>query len=694
MTFEPLLIEIGHEELPASFVPLSGQGLLEGLKKVFADRSIASEGGRWYATPRRTAVLFDRVASHADVREKKVMGPPKHVAYDKEGRPTRALLGFVQKLGISVEKVREEETPKGVYVYAMTQEGGESLTEVLQHHLKEILQAIPFPKVMRWEGDLRFPRPIRWLVVLYGSEVLPVTLNGLQADRVTFGNRMTHPEPISLAQATDYLDRLREADVWADPEERKARVWDELIRAVEPVQGRPLEDPDLLEEVTNLVEAPTAVLGSFEPEFLKLPAPVVVTAMKQHQRYFAVFDSQGRLLPNFVAVINNPKADLDKVRQGLEEVLQARLEDAAFYFQVDTQRKLVERVEDLKGITWFPKLGTVYDKVMRVRTLVRTLVQALDPTGQQWDLGVLDRAALLYKTDLTTEMIRDGKEFTKLEGTIGKHYALHDGEPPKVADMIEQSHLPRFAGDRLPELPEAALLGIADRVDTLVALFHVGYEVKGTQDPMGLRRTAYALIDLILKFEFSLDLAELFRWANFSEEAQQKALSFTLTRFEHYLEERQGIRYDIVDAVIGSGLRDLVILKRRAEVLHRMMEESPEDFERLVIGQKRLANILTGTEISGPPDPTLFEKDEERALYARIEEIREPYYQALQAHRYPEALQLLIETRELIDRFFDHVFVMVDDPHIRENRLRLLAATRALYLAYADFSRIVIPSER
>ncbi len=688
------LLEIGHEELPASFVPLSGRGLLKGLQRVLDAQHVAYHGGRWFATPRRTAVYFEHIAERADVRLKKVMGPPKQVAYDPEGRPTRALLGFIKKLGVQLEDVREEETPKGVYLYAMVQEGGDSLEAILQAHLADILQAIPFPKVMRWQGSLKFPRPIRWIVALHGDNVLPIQLAGLQADRITYGNRMTHPDPIPLTRADEYLDRLRAADVWADAEERKRRVWEELVAAVEPVHGQPLEDPDLLEEVTHLVEAPRAVLGSFDPSFLALPAPVVVTAMKQHQRYFAVFDSQGRLLPHFVAIINNPKADVEKVRQGLEEVLQARLEDAAFYFEVDTQRKLEDRVEDLKGITWFPKLGTVYDKVKRVQTILQHLSRAIDAQGLTLDIPALTRAAWLYKTDLTTEMIRDGKEFTKLEGTIGKYYALHDGEPPKVAEIIEQSHFPRFSGDRLPEIPEAALLGIADRVDTLVALFHTGYEVKGAQDPMGLRRTAYALIDLILKFRFSLNLTDLFRWANFSAQAQQKALEFTLTRFEHYLEERQGIRYDIVDAVIGSGLSDLVILAKRAEVLNRMMKEAPEDFERLVIGQKRLANILKDFEGSGPPDPNLFEKEEERALYDRIQAIREPYLQAIHEHRYPQALRLLIETRELIDRFFDHVFVMVDDPRIRENRLKLLAATRSLYLAYADFSRIVIPSER
>ncbi len=695
MTRKPLLIEIGHEELPARFVNFSGQRLLEALRRLFQEVQLEHGPARWLATPRRTAVLFQEVAPATPEQVEEVQGPPRKVAYDEEGRPTRALQGFLKKLGITENEVKIRKVGQREYVVGMVRKPSVPLAEILQRHLEQILQSIPFAKTMRWGPPLRFPRPIRWIAALYGSEVLPLQAAGLKAHRKTYGNRLAAPGPFELPSAEAYEATLKQAFVIPDFQERRQAVLQALQEAAREVNGVPVDDPDLLDEVTNLVEYPTAILGRYDEAFLSLPAPIVITAMKQHQRYFAVLhpDDPERLLPYFVAVINNPKADPDLVRRGLEEVLVARLEDARFYFETDTRRRLEDRVEDLKSIVWFKGLGSVYDKVQRVRNLVDHLIQLLE--GQvSLDVGALRRAALLYKTDITTEMIRDGKEFTKLEGTIGRYYALKDGEPESVAHIIEECHRPRFAGDRLPERLEAALLGIADRVDTLVALLSTGYEPTGAQDPMGLRRLAYGLIDLILAFQLPLDLEQVFGAADFSEEARQKAVDFVLRRFEHYLEEREGIRYDIVDAVIGSGLRNLLVLAERARALHRMMQEKPEDFEKLVIGQKRLANILKSAPAPpGEPEPDLFEKPEEEALYRRVQEIEAPFHTFLAQGAYDRALQLLLDTRPYIDAFFDHVFVMVEDPRVRENRLRLLEKTRSLFARFADFSRIVVAGE-
>ncbi len=695
MTRKTLLIEIGHEELPARFVNFSGSRLLEGLLRVFQEANLDHGPARWLATPRRTAVLIHEVPEATPERVEEVQGPPRKVAYDAEGRPTRALEGFLRKLGISEKDVEIRQVGNREYVVGRVVRPPVPLADILNQHLAALLEGIPFAKTMRWGPPLRFPRPLRWLVVLHGSEVLPVEVAGLQAGRHTYGNRLAAPGPFELPEAEAYEEVLKSAFVIPDFQERRAAVLQEIQRAAAEVQGRPVDDGELVDEVTNLVEHPTAILGRYAPEFLQLPAPIVITAMKQHQRYFAVLhpEDEERLLPYFVAVINNPKADPELVRRGLEEVLVARLEDARFYFETDTRRRLEERVEDLKSVVWFKGLGSVYDKVQRVRALVDHLVTLLTPRISL-DVEALRRAALLYKADITTEMIRDGKEFTKLEGTIGRYYALKDGEPEAVAHIIEQCHRPRFSGDRLPERIEAALLGIADRVDTLVALLSTGYEPTGAQDPMGLRRLAYGLIDLILAFRLPLDLDRLFGAADFSGEARQRAVDFVLRRFDHYLEEREGIRYDIVDAVIGSGIRNLLVLADRARVLHRMMQEKPEDFEKLVIGQKRLANILkTSPPEPGEPDPTLFEKPEEEALYRRVLEVEPRYLQFLDQGAYDRALSLLLETRPYIDAFFDHVFVMVDNPEVRQNRLRLLEKTRSLYARFADFSRIVVAGE-
>ncbi len=695
MKRKTLLIEVGHEELPARFVNFSGQHLLKGLLEAFREASLEHGPARWLATPRRTALLIREVAEATPEQVEEVQGPPRKVAYDEAGRPTRALTGFLKKLGITEEDVEIRRVGQREYVVGRRRKPSVPLAKVLSQNLNRILQDIPFAKTMRWGAPIRFPRPIRWLVVLYGDVVLPVEAAGLEASRQTWGNRLAAPGPFEIPSAEDYEAVLKKAFVIPDFQERREAVLQEIQRAAAEVNGVPVDDPDLVDEVTNLVEYPTAILGRYDEAFLALPAPIVITAMKQHQRYFAVLHPENpeRLLPYFVAVINNPQADPALVRRGLEEVLVARLEDARFYFETDTRRKLEDRVEDLKGIVWFKGLGSVYDKVQRVRALVEHLIGLLEGKVSL-DAEALRRAALLYKTDITTEMIRDGKEFTKLEGTIGRYYALKDGEPEVVAHIIEQCHRPRFAGDRLPQLVEAALLGIADRVDTLVALLSTGYEPTGAQDPMGLRRLANGLIDLILRFRLPLDLDRLFGAADFSEEVRQRAVEFVLRRFEHYLEEREGIRYDIVDAVIGSGLKNLQVLFERARVLHRMMQEHPEDFEKLVVGQKRLANILkTARPEPGEPDPTLFEKTEEKALYQRVLDIEKPYAEYLTKGAYDEALRLLLEIRPLIDAFFDHVFVMVEDPAVRQNRLRLLEKTRSLFARFADFSRIVVAGE-
>ena len=682
-----ILIEIGHEELPADFVKLSAEQLFKGLSTTLTSAGIELGNVRKFATPRRTALILEQVSEKSKVIEKEVIGPPKRIAFDPDGNPTKALLGFVKKLNISVDDVGIKKTPRGEYVYGKVREGGKDVREVLKEVLPRVFQGMNFPKTMRWSGPLRFPRPIRWLVVLYGSEVVPITLNGITSDRITFGNRLTHPDPITIEEPDEYVSRLKEAHVVVDVEERERMIRNLSHEKAKSVGGVPVEDNELVSEVANLLEYPVAVIGKYDNRFLKLPPPVVITAMRQHQRYFAVLTEDGDLLPYFIAFINNPNAEIDEVRAGLEEVLLARLEDALFYYEMDTRRKLIDRLEDLKGITWFPGLGTVYEKVMRTAKLARSLAREVDSI----DIDALNRAALLYKADLSTEMIKDGKEFTKLEGLIGMYYALADGEREDVAKIIYEAHLPRFSGDKLPTMKESAILGIADRIDSIVAILSSGYQTTGAQDPMGLRRLAYTLIDLLLNFQFHFDLKEIIAKTEFSDDARNLALNFILTRFEYYLEEKLGIRYDIVDAVIGAGITNINILKGRAEYLFNLSREDPNRFEKIVIGQKRVANILKGVKGLPVVSPEKFQKTEENALYEKILEIEKPYIDALQKNDYEKALSELSKTLPLIDNFFDNVFVMVEDRDLRLNRLALLFLLRKLFLKFADFSRIVLP---
>ena len=471
---------------------------------------------------------------------------------------------------------------------------------------------------------------------------------------------------------------------------RKALVEKYIREEADKVGGKILEDEALVEEVTNLVEYPQALIGSFSEEYLDLPKPVVVTAMKQHQRYFSVVSEKGELMPYFVAVINNLGEYRAEIVPGLERVLKARLEDARFYYREDMSRKLRERRDELKGIIWKAGLGSVYEKVERIRELALELARDDDSV----DRKLIEEASLLLKTDLTSQMIKDGKEFTLLEGIIGKEYALRQGEDERVARILYEHLLPRFPGDELPELREAAYIGIADRLDTIAGLLSTGYEPTGSVDPMGLRRLAYAIIDLVINLNMRIDLEKALRSAaskfDSPEEIVNKGLKFLFSRFENYLEEKEGVRYDLVDAVIASGVRDLVNLRLRALALKSLLEKEPKIFERVVVGQKRVANILKGHEVGDRPDPSLFEKEEERVLYETALRQDPVVREKVEREQFEDALRELLVLREPIDNFFDNVFVMVENEKLRANRLSLLSFIRNIFRTYGDFSLIVV----
>ncbi len=684
-----LLIEIGTEELPATMVTTGAQQLMNNIVKALDDSHIPHGSARWFGTPRRLAVIVDDVADRQDVIEKEVVGPPEKVAFDADGHPTRAAVGFARSAGVDVSELYVIEKGKKRYVAARVKEGGAETLEILKKVIPDSIRSIKFPKSMRWKDSFRFARPIRWIVSLFGEDVVPFEVAGLKSGRKTRGHRLIDNREIEIKSPDDYEKLLYEAHVIVDFQRRREIVRQEVISAAQEIGGYPIEDEELIDEVTNLVEWPGAVPGSFDSSYLSLPDIVVVTAMKQHQRYFAVRDRNGRLMNYFVAVTNNLKEYADHMRPGLEKVLRARLEDARFYYEEDLKKRLEDRVEELKGIVWREGLGTVYDKVMRIKELALKLSEK----DGRIDRKLLEEGALLSKTDLTTEMIRDGKEFTRLEGRIGMEYALVQGKPEKVARIIYEHHLPRFAGDQLPELPEAAWLAVADRLDTIVGILSTGYEVSGSQDPLGIRRLTYGLIDIILGSGLRLNLDKALSVAAQpfgKEDVAQKALEFILARFENYLEEKEAIRYDIVDAVIASGETDLVNLRKRATALKNLMENEPGAFEDVVVGQKRVANILSKVESLPELNPDLFEKDEEAELYRKAVEIRPKVEEKIQAEDFESALKNLLELRTPIDNFFDNVFVMVDEDSIRLNRLALLHFIRSIFKLYGDFSKIAM----
>ncbi len=694
---KPLLFELGVEELPPSYVRPAFKELGQKFEDFFKKNRIHYRGIRAFGTPRRIAILVQEVSERQEEWEKEMVGPPVRVAYDAAGNPTKAAISFARSAGVDVSDLKIVTNKKGEYVAAVVREGGAFTEELLKQEVPEMVRSLKFKKTMRWADSFRFPRPIRWILFLFGNDVINIELAGVRSGRLTRGHRLISPGEIEIQDPLQYEQIMEKNFVIVDFKKRREIVLKKIQEVATKAGGRPIHDDELVDEVTNLVEFPEAILGSFEEKYLKLPPDVVITAMKQHQRYFSVADENGKLLPHFIAVINNLKDYENLIRPGLERVLRARLEDAKFYYEEDLKESLEVRVEKLKGVVWREidgKVITVYEKVMRIRDLALKLA-AKDPDV---DMRVIDRGALLSKTDLTTEMIRDGKEFTKLEGRIGMEYALALGEDERVAKVIYEHHLPRFSGDSLPTQKESAYVGIADRIDTIVGIFSSGYEVKGSQDPLGIRKLSYGLIELILGLNIKLNLENAIRlsmeiYGIEDEGLLDKILDFIFTRFENYLEERLGIRYDIVDAVIASGIKDLVNLKNRALVLNDLLRVEPDVFEKVVVGQKRVANILKNAGDLPEVNPELFEKEEERVLYETASKVRPRVIEALKEEEFREALNQLLILKDPIDRFFDNVFVMTENESVKKNRLALLKFVREVFSHYGDFSRIVVEGQ-
>ena len=689
MSTHTLLLELGVEEFPAGFIPAGLRQMASRMEAFLKEQRLAYTSIQPVGTPRRLALLVHGIPDRQKTWESWVQGPPAHVAR-KNGEWTQAAIGFARKWGISVDDLEIHETERGSYVRARVQQGGTSASILLARGVREVLEGLRFPRTMRWNGKTRFPRPIRWLVVMLDREILPVSFAGLQAGSVTYGHRLIHPDPLTIEHATTYLDTLLQAGVVVDPESRMKRL-ESRIRALAGEAGGVLvEDRELLEENTFLMEYPEALLGSFDETFLTLPDVVISTALKQHQRYFSLQDPNGTLLPRFVAPLNNRAETADAVRPGMERVVRARLEDALFYYQEDMQIPLDERVDLLKGIVWVEGLGTLYDKTQRMLNLVEDLLMNIPGVNPE----TVRTAARLAKTDQTTLMIRDGKEFTKLEGRIGMEYALRQGYPEPVARAIYEHLLPRAPGDPLPGSAEGALIGVADRLDTLAGLFHNGERPSGSEDPFGLRRVAATLLDLLFGFRFPVDLENLLSRAlqafHATDETGEALIHFMEERLERYLEEREHIRYDLVDAVLVHGLSSILDVYERARALQHLLDTDPEQFQMMAVGQKRLANILKDLDDPGEVDPSRFQEEAEKVLHETLMQTRPALERALSRREYPRVLALLGELRPVIDRFFDDVFVMVKDPEIRRNRLALLKEVRSLFLSFADFSRIVV----
>ncbi|HPB14685.1 MAG TPA: glycine--tRNA ligase subunit beta [Smithellaceae bacterium] len=683
-----LLFEIGTEEIPAGFLSKAVVDMEEMIRKALSEKRIAFEGIRCLATPRRLALHIADLAPKQDDQVVEKMGPAKKAAFDENGQPTKAALGFARGQGLEVSQLETVTTDKGEYLCARKTIAGQPTADLLPDLLKSFLLAIPFRKSMRWAAyDLRFARPIHWLLALYGGKVVPLKVEDIESGNTSRGHRFMSPEAFAVEGYEDYLAKAQERFVIADPALRKKLILEEAQKSAADVGGKLFYTEDLLETITFIVEYPVIVRGGFDPHYLQIPKDVLTTTMISHQKYFPIVDDAGKLLPYFVAVSNTRARDLEVVARGNERVLQARLADASFFFEEDKKVPLEDRVESLKKVVFHTLLGTSHKKVMRFRKLAVKIAAKVKPAVKK----NVDRAALLAKADLESLMVG---EFSELQGIMGREYALLAGEKQEIADAIYEHYLPIVAGGDLPRTDEGAIVGIADKMDTIVGFFAVGMPPSGTADPYALRRQALGVINIILSRRYDLSLNFLIDECLASlkdvlrkpaEDVKKDVLEFFRGRLQNQLIS-QGYAYDTVDAVLAADIDRLVLVIEKIQAL-QAFRANPE-FEPLSIAFKRIDNILKDFH-GGSVDVNLLSQEAEIKLFANFENIGTRVEKGIAEKDFTAALNKLAALRSPVDAFFDSVMVMDKDEKIRFNRLSLLADISALFHQIADFSKIV-----
>ncbi len=718
-----LIFEIGAEEIPAGFVPRALSSLEGSLKKGLASRGLAFDAVRTLGTPRRLALIVNGLVDRQPDATVEVRGPQKKAAYDDEGNPTKALLGFALAHNAPIKDIKIKKTDKQEYVFIVKEiKGGETIN-ILPDVLKEILSGEVFPKSMRWgDHDLIFARPVHWLLALYGGSVVELNWGHIKSSAHTFGHRFLDSTARRMTPqgVEGYVEGLRSLCVIADPDERKTIIRNGLESAAKEAGGEVLPDEGLLNEVVYLVEFPVIIRGSFDKEFLSLPRDITINAMREHQRFFTVIDERGSLLPYFLTVANTPTIDHDIVRKGNERVLRARLNDAKFYFEKDVKAKLSERVASLKGVVFQARLGTSYEKVERFallslfmgektgfsrpldenETSADFLREDLNPAQfdpEKIDSGlysklVLGRTALLCKADLTTGVVG---EFPKLQGIMGGIYARMSGEAEEVCLGICEHYLPTQSGGALPASIAGSIVSIADKMDTIAGCFGVGLVPTGAQDPYALRRQALGIIAIIINKGFRISIDAVIdkalglldkKLTRNKDEVKKDVLEFFRDRLKFMLLS-DGIPFDSIDAVLSTNWHDIIDAIARIKAIEGFKKHP--DYAGLTIAFKRVSNILKGVEASGrPPEEALFKEPRETALY----EIARRLAPVIEKHRkdgnYEKIFASLASIKDVIDAFFDKVLVMAEDEATRANRLALVNSIRGLYSSTADLSRL------
>lgn len=688
-----LLFEIGIEEIPARFMEPALNQLQTIMTDSLAEAGLQYEKLATYGTPRRIALMIEGLDEVQPDRRTESKGPAVKAAYGADGQPSKALLGFCRGQGIEPADVLTKEIKGVEYVYAVKQIAGRPTAELLPEMLSAAVHKIYFPKPMRWAyNEMRFARPIRWLVLLFGADVLPLEIAGVAAGRISRGHRFLGSDSVEIACPAEYLDTMQKAYVIVDQSVRREKIWQQ-IKAVASVAGGTVKpDEDLLSELVYILEYPTALLGRFDKKYLEIPEELVVTPMREHQRYFPVYDAAGeKLLPNFITVRNGNSQHLEIVAAGNEKVLSARLADAAFFWDEDRSHALIDNAPRLEHIVFHEKLGTLSAKVARVQKLALSIAEKLGYAAE--DVRDTERAALLMKCDLVSNAVY---EFTELQGIMGEYYAKNDGETEQVAAAIREHYLPRFTGDELPKTKAGVALALADRLDSLAGFFSRKMIPTGSQDPYALRRAAIGVSQILLRYELELDLAELCAEALALYEGvkQEMTAEETLAAMNNFFRQRvdnilaeEGVTYDVINAVAGLELAVPLVNYRKAHALADFKQG--EDFAQLMAGYNRAANLLKNVKGEFAVEPKLFEVDAERELLAAEDEAAAKVAAAVAEQNYPAALKALAAIRPQIDAFFEAVMVMADDAKVRDNRLALLQKLIGLTAELGELSQLV-----
>ena len=682
-----LLFEVGVEEMPSRFVASTLKQIKDSAASMLKEKRVKFDDIETFATPRRLTFVITGLAEKQENLEEEVKGPSKKISVDADGNFTKPALGFMKSKGLKPEDIEFKVVGKDEYLFGTIREEGAATAEVLKEILPLAVKSVVFPKAMHWAGkDIRFVRPIRWLVALLNDEVLPVDLEGIVASNVTKGHRFLGKKEIIVNSLEDYKEKLRENYVILDQKERKEIIVKQAEAVADSLGGKVIMDPELLDEVTCIVEYPTAFYGEFDKEYLKLPKKVVITPMQDHQRYFPVEDKNGDLLPNFIAVRNGDSFGIENVKAGNEKVLEARLADALFFYREDTKRDINYFKERLKTVVFQEKLGTIYDKSERIEKLSAKIADELGCAEEKEDIVA---AAGICKADLVTNMVF---EFDELQGYMGMEYSKLDGAKPEVSKAIYEHYMPRFAGDELPSSIHGSVLSIADKLDSIAGFFAIGIQPTGSQDPFALRRQALGILNILMESKLTVDIKKISEAAleNYSElefckeEVVEQMLQFFSERIKNMFRDL-GIRYDVVEAILNADINDISDMHQRALELNEWINK--DELVEMLTAFNRVSTLAEKAE-GTCVDKALLKEEPEKALYEEFFAVKEKVEKELEAKAYGNALDAFATLRPAVDNMFDNVMVMDKDEALKNNRLNMLKNISDTMLTICDLNKI------